>query len=99
MDLAKVLRTIRPGAEWTLNGDNYDGLTWIGPGEPPTKAECEAAWPAIADQLAVNEIRNARQKAFVLEADPLYFGWQRGEATENDWLTKCAEIRARYPYA
>jgi hypothetical protein len=40
-----------------------------------------------------------RRGAFQAEADPLFFAWQRGEATEEDWLAKCAEIRARYPYA
>jgi hypothetical protein len=45
------------------------------------------------------EIQAARRGAFQTEADPLYFAWQRGENTEEDWLTKCAEIRARYPYA
>ena len=45
------------------------------------------------------EAQTNRRGAFQAEADPLYFAWQRGEATEEDWLTKCAEIRARYPYA
>ena len=40
-----------------------------------------------------------RRGAYQAEADPLYFGWQRGENTEQDWLDKVAEIRARHPYA
>lgn len=44
------------------------------------------------------EAQAARRAAFQLEADPLYFAWQRGEGTEQDWLDKCAEIRVRYPY-
>ena len=32
------------------------------------------------------------------EADPLFFNVQRGEATEQEWLDKIAEIRARFPY-
>jgi len=39
-----------------------------------------------------------RQKAFVAEADPLFFQWQAGEATEEDWKAKRQEIRERYPY-
>lgn len=39
-----------------------------------------------------------RRHAYTLEADPLFFQWQRGEATEQDWLDKVAEIRDRYPY-
>lgn len=39
-----------------------------------------------------------RAAAFAAEADPLFFKWQRGEATESDWKVKVAEIRARFPY-
>ena len=40
----------------------------------------------------------ARQAAFEREADPLFFKWQAGEGTEEEWLEKREEIRARYPY-
>ena len=49
---------------------------------PPTKTEQEAA----------------RQAAFAAEADPLFFQWQAGEATEAEWKAKRQEIRDRYPY-
>jgi hypothetical protein len=49
---------------------------------PPTKAEQEAK----------------RQAAYTAESDPLFFKWQAGEATEEDWLAKRQEIRDRYPY-
>jgi hypothetical protein len=38
-----------------------------------------------------------RKAAYQNEADPLFFKWQRGEATEQEWLDKIAEIKARYP--
>lgn len=44
------------------------------------------------------DIRLARQIAYQQEADPLYFQWQRGEATEQQWLDKIAEIREWFPY-
>ena len=40
----------------------------------------------------------SRQAAFEREADPLFFKWQAGEGTEEEWLEKREEIRARYPY-
>lgn len=53
MDITKVLRAIRPGAAWTLNGDTYDGLTWLDKVQAkPTLAEIEAAWPAVKAALA-----------------------------------------------
>jgi hypothetical protein len=40
----------------------------------------------------------ARAEAYKLEADPLFFMSQRGEATKADWTAKVAEIKARFPY-
>jgi hypothetical protein len=43
------------------------------------------------------QVRLQRQAAYQSEADPLFFKWQRGESTEQDWLDKIAEIKNRYP--
>jgi hypothetical protein len=39
-----------------------------------------------------------RREAYAIEADPLFFLMQRGEATEEEWKAKIEEIKARYPY-
>jgi len=38
-----------------------------------------------------------RAEAYRNESDPLFFKWQRGEATEQEWLDKVEEIKLRYP--
>ncbi len=38
-----------------------------------------------------------RQSAYVQEADPLFFKWQRGEVEQQVWLDKVQEIKYRYP--
>lgn len=38
-----------------------------------------------------------RAEAYRNESDPLFFKSQRGEATEEEWLDKVAEIKARFP--
>lgn len=45
------------------------------------------------------QIDSMRKAAYQADADPLFFKWQRGEATQQQWLDKIAEIRARYPIA
>jgi hypothetical protein len=46
----------------------------------------------------INEIHEElRAEAYRNESDPLFFKWQRGEATEQEWLDKIAEIKLRYP--
>lgn len=50
-----------------------------------------------AAQLEEAERRdNDKRAAYAAESDPLFFKWQRGEATEQEWLDKVAEIQARY---
>lgn len=38
-----------------------------------------------------------RKRAYQEESDPLFFDWQRGEATKTQWLAKITEIKARFP--
>jgi len=49
--------------------------------------------------LPTNEQQQTlRHEAFNKEADPLFFKWQAGEGTEEEWLLKREEIRERFPY-
>lgn len=99
MNIAAVLNHIRPGEEWALSDNDYDKLIWLSDTKKPTKAELEAAWNSVQTALANADAERARAAAFRSEADPLFFGWQRGENSEQQWLDKVAEIRARHPYA
>ena len=64
-DYAAVLSENYPDSQWTLNGDDYDGLTWLSDTPKPSKAELDAAWPAVqqarADAVAAKEA--AKQSA------------------------------------
>jgi hypothetical protein len=43
------------------------------------------------------EAQANRKSAYEQEADPLFFKWQAGEATEAEWKAKRDEIKARFP--
>lgn len=96
-DYAAVLTANYPNAVWVLDGDDYDGLTWLSDTPKPTKKALDDAWPAVQQAQAQAETDRQRQAAYAAESDPLYFQWQRGETTEQAWLDKIAEIQARYP--
>lgn len=51
----------------------------------------------IPAEQAKQRGKELRARAFREEADPLFFQWQRGKATQKDWMDKVAEIEARYP--
>jgi hypothetical protein len=55
VDYTKVLSVHYPGAQWTLNGDAYSGLTWISPGTKPTKATLDGLWDGVAFQLCLQK--------------------------------------------
>ena len=46
---------------------------------------------------AVKRIEASRKAAYIAEADPLFFKWQAGEGTQEEWQAKREEIRQRYP--
>lgn len=60
--------------------------------------------PVIYDRILVEveaqrmSARQSRASAYTTEADPLFFKYQRGEATKEEWEAKIEEIRQRYPY-
>jgi hypothetical protein len=43
------------------------------------------------------EAQANRKSAYEQEADPLFFKWHAGEATEAEWKAKRDEIKARFP--
>lgn len=49
---AAVLTANYAGDEWTLDGDTYDGLTWLSDSPKPSQAELDAAWPAVQQAQA-----------------------------------------------
>ena len=51
-DYAAVLDANYPDAEWTLDGDTYEGLTWLSDSPKPTQQELDAAWPAVQQAQA-----------------------------------------------
>jgi len=55
VDIQTVLNRIRPGAEWTLDGDSYEGLTWLDDSPKPTAEEVDEAFPVVAEQIAAEE--------------------------------------------
>jgi hypothetical protein len=47
---------------------------------------------------ALATVKRNRASAYFTESDPLFFKAQRGECSLEDWQSKIAEIRNRFPY-
>lgn len=98
MDIAKVLSKRYPGSEWTLDGDNYSGLTWLSEGKKPTKKSLEAEWAQVQFEVAYAKVEADRQVAYRLTADPIFFEFQRGDKTEAEWLDAVQAVKDANPY-
>lgn len=98
MNIKQILVKKYPGTEWVLNGNTYDGLDWLDESPKPTEEELFALWPEVQFQTEVNTVETQRKSAYQSEADPLFFKWQAGDGTEEEWLAKRTEIAERFPY-
>ncbi len=52
MDIATILTRRYPGSEWTLDGDDYTGLTWLSDSAKPTKSALERLWSEVQAEIA-----------------------------------------------
>ena len=98
MDIALILTREYAGSEWTLNGDSYSGLTWLSDGDAPTLEELEGHWQQVQFDTAYEAVERARQAEYQATTDPLFFSYQRGEATEQEWLDAVQVVKDAHPY-
>ena len=52
MDYSIILSTKYQTSEWTLDGDSYEGLTWLSDSPKPTQEELEDLWEEVQAELA-----------------------------------------------
>lgn len=98
MNISAILSRKYSGTEWTLNGDDYAGLTWLSDTPKPTKKTLEALWPEVKYEVAYERVEQTRQRAYQASADPLFFEYQRGDATEQEWLDAVQAVKDAHPY-
>ena len=79
IDYTQILKLNYSDSQWTLNGDSYDGLTWLDTSSKPTQSELDALWEStqvvVAEQkaqaIAVKESALAKLTALGLTADEI----------------------------
>jgi hypothetical protein len=99
-DYPAVLTALYPGAEWSLNGNDYAGLTWLSDSPKPTKKKLDDAWPQVQHDFEIARIRAERQARYQAETDPMFMKVQRDEdgITLDHWKAAVAQIKADLPY-
>lgn len=51
MDIPKILQYKYAGQEWSLIGENYDGLTWLSDTPKPSEEELQAQWSEVQQMM------------------------------------------------
>lgn len=98
IDYALILGIKYKGTLWALNGETYDGLEWFDSTPKPTQAELDSLWPQVQYANQCTIVERARLAAYEKESDPIFFKWQRGDATEAEWREAVAKVKAENPY-
>ena len=67
IDIAEVLRTIRPNGGWAISGEDYESLFYDATCEPITREEFDTALKRYPAWKAEQEAAKAADKAALLE--------------------------------
>lgn len=99
MDISQILATKFDGKKWALSGNDYSGFEWFEDTPKPTEDELLSLWDEVQTETFNKNAERQRRIAYRDEVDPIFFQWQRGEATEQDWRDAIVRVRERFPYA
>ena len=90
MNIPKILKELRPGAEWTLTGNDYSGLDWTdGVQIKPTEAEIIAHDPTV-------EYKENRRNEYPPTHEQLEALMEGGQALA-DIKVRINATKAKYP--
>jgi hypothetical protein len=98
IDYALILSVNYPGKQWALDGETYDGLTWLDETPKPSQRELDAAWPQVDYNNQVAIVETTRRTQYEAQSDGLFFEWQRGTNTKEAWETAVQAIKDANPY-
>jgi hypothetical protein len=67
IDYTLVLNTHFQDSKWSLNGSDYDGLTWLSDTTKPTKKELDDLWKVTAKVIEDKKANEVAARQAILE--------------------------------
>ena len=67
IDYTLILSRRYAGKEWTLDGDEYTGLTWLSDSAKPSKATLDGLWALVQQEIADEATAKVAAKQAVLD--------------------------------
>jgi len=103
MNISEALISLKPGAQWSLNGDNYDGLIWNEPPvweggqKKPTRLEVEAEVARLQKEWEDTEYQRLRAKEYP-DIKEYLDGLVKGDTEQMQaYIDACLAVKAKYP--
>jgi predicted lipoprotein len=92
----KALLSLRPNAQWDLNGDDYSGLVWKDETQTkPTLKEINAEIARLQNEYNATEYQRLRSKEYPSIADQLDYIYHNGvDAWKTDMIDP---VKNKYP--
>jgi hypothetical protein len=96
--LLQAINSLRPGAEWSLNGSNYDDIVWHDNVQTkPSKSEIEAEITRLENEYTNKEYQRNREKEYPSIQDQLDMQyWDKINGT-NNWQQAIQSVKNKYP--
>jgi hypothetical protein len=95
MDIVNAIVSLRPNAQWNLNGDEYSGLEWLDQNQTkPTEEELQVELTRLREEYETKEYQRNRAKeypSFADQFDLLYHGGY------DVWKQTIDAIKDKYP--
>ena len=91
-----ALVSLRPGASWNLNGDEYESLVWHDENElpPPTEEEVLAEIEILKAEYENNQYQRDRATDYPSIQDQLDTLYHQGY---DGWKATIDEVKNKYP--
>jgi hypothetical protein len=67
IDYTQILAEFYKGSEWSLNGDDYAGLTWLSDTPKPSKKTLDDLWSQVEAKKEADKQAKADAKAAILD--------------------------------
>jgi hypothetical protein len=67
IDYTAILTRRYAGKQWTLNGDDYTGLTWLDDSPKPSKATLDGLWSEVQTEIADEAANKLATRQAVLD--------------------------------
>lgn len=98
MDITHALQSLAPGAEWSLTGSEYSGLTWLSEDvEQPTEDAVLAEVTRLQAEYDALEYQRLRAPEYPSITDYID-GVVKGDQAQIDkYIADCLAVKAKYP--